>query len=36
MASSYLGELVKINILKKETIGRETLYLNPYYRTPSK
>ena len=28
IASSYLGELVKINILKKETIGRETLYLN--------
>jgi Fic family protein len=28
IASSYLGELVKINILIKETIGRETLYLN--------
>jgi Fic family protein len=28
IASSYLGELVKINILKKETIGREILYLN--------
>jgi len=28
IASSYLNELVKINILKKEKIGRETLYLN--------
>lgn len=28
IASNYLNELVKINILKKEQIGRETLYLN--------
>jgi Fic family protein len=28
IASSYLNELVKINILEKEKIGRETLYLN--------
>jgi Fic family protein len=28
IASSYLDELVKIHVLQKEKIGRETLYLN--------
>ena len=28
IASSYLNELVKINILRKEKIGREFIYLN--------